>query len=269
MQGAHGLLAFLQILVAGRQPTALHVALDDDWRPAFRVEALPTYKTHRVAGHDEPADPVGEHIAIAAELLALMGVSVAAAPGYEAEDVIAAIAVRTPGAVEVVSGDRDLFALCADPRVTVLYPVQGVSRLARVDQQWIAQKYGIPGDRYLDYALLRGDPSDGLPGVRGIGEKTASALLTRYGSLDAILAAPDLNASTRAKLDASASYLDAARRVVAPAADCPVRAADGALPCAATDPSALAARAAAYGLGGVVERLATALARRPAASIDG
>src|SRR5205807_1762778 len=106
--------------------------------------------------------------------------------------------------------------LVVDPRVTVLYTLQGVSGLALVDQAFIAKKYGIPGDRYLDYALMRGDPSDGLPGVRGIGEKTASALLTKYGSLDAILAAKDLSPVIRARFNAAAEYLEAARRVVAP-----------------------------------------------------
>jgi len=94
-----------------------------------------------------------------------------------------------------------------------------VTELAAVDQAWIHAKYGIPGDRYLDYAILRGDPSDGLPGVRGIGEKTASQLLAKYGSLDAILAAKDLSATIRAKLNASKDYVIAARTVVGPVLD--------------------------------------------------
>src|SRR5207253_11363249 len=109
---------------------------------------------------------------------------------------------------------RDLFTLVRDPRVLVLYTLRGVSELAHVDQAWIHAKYGILGDRYLDYAVLRGDPSDRLPGVRGIGEKSASELLRKYGSLDGILAAKDLTSGMRAKLSVGRDYITAARRVV-------------------------------------------------------
>jgi len=262
VHAALGLFNFLIRLLEDRQPSVLHVALDDDWRPQFRVDALPTYKTHRLAGEGEPEDTVGVQIAIAAALLEEMGVSVARAPGYEAEDVIASLLPRTPGPVEIVTGDRDLFALVVDPRVRVLYTLQGVTGLAFVDQEWVARKHGIPGDRYLDYALMRGDPSDGLPGVRGIGEKTASALLTKYGSLDAILAARDLSPTIRARFAASAEYLEAARRVVAPVMDCPLSAGSGALPCGPVDAGALLARARAVNLGGSVERLVAALRPR-------
>jgi hypothetical protein len=152
-----------------------------------------------------------------------------------AEDVIATLARGATSPVEVVTGDRDLFAIVRDPQVRVLYTLRGVSELALVDEAWITAKYGIPGRGYLDYAILRGDPSDGLPGVAGIGAKTASFLLSRYGSLDAILAAPDLSPTIRARLRASAAYLAAARRVVPPVEDCPVRGGDGALPIVPAD----------------------------------
>lgn len=254
-----GFLGFLARLLTDRRPARLWVALDADWRPAFRVDALPTYKTHRVAATEDEQDPVAPQIELLERFLDAVGISTAAAAGFEAEDVIAALARGATGPVEVVTGDRDLFALVAEPHVTVLYTLRGVSELAVVDQAWISARYGIPGDRYLDYALLRGDPSDGLPGVAGIGEKTASTLLARYGSLDAILAATDLSPTIRGRLRASADYLVAARRVVAPVADCPVTGGDGTVPRAPARPDALRALVTATGLDGPVERLHAAL----------
>src|SRR5260221_13053522 len=134
------------------------------------------------------------------EIFAAIGRSYAEAEGFEAEHVIASIAAKEPGPVEIVTGDRDLYALVRDPLVKVLYTLRGVSELAEVTEGWIEKKYGLPGDRYLDYALMRGDPSDGLPGVAGIGEKTASEILRKYGSPDAATAAPDLTPATRARL---------------------------------------------------------------------
>ncbi len=255
----HGFLNYASRLLVDRRPSRLIIALDDDWRPAFRVAALPSYKTHRLAGPEDPEDEVEPQIAVIAEVLEALGVSVARATGYEAEDAIAAIAAHERGPIEIVSGDRDLFALVRDPDVRVLYTLRGVSELALVDQAWIERRYGIPGDRYLDYAILRGDPSDGLPGVRGIGEKTAAELLRRHGSLEAILAARDLSPSVRAKLGAARDYLQAAMRVVAPASDCPVESGDGALPSSPRDPARLDALVSRYGIGPAVDRLARAI----------
>src|SRR5207248_2908265 len=123
------------------------------------------------------------------ELLEATGVPVIGHDDHEAEDVIGTLAARSSTPVAIVSGDRDLFQLVRDPDVRVLYPRRGVSDLATVDEAYIAEKYGIPPGAYLDYAVLRGDPSDGLPGVRGIGEKTAAALLQQHGSLDDIVVA--------------------------------------------------------------------------------
>jgi len=262
VHAAHGFLGFLTRLIPDRKADRLVVALDNDWRPAFRVDALPTYKTHRLAGPDDPPDEVGLQFPVLLEIFDAIGISYAEATGFEAEDVIATLAAGAAGPVEVVTGDRDLFAVVRDPGVKVLYTLRGVSQLAEVDEAWIAAKYGIPGDRYLDYALLRGDPSDGLPGVLGIGEKTASGLLRRYGSLSAALAAVDLDPAVRRKLRVSADYLAAARRVVAPVADCPVRGGDGALPRAPRDPDRLGAVAGRSRLDGAVKRLVDALAAR-------
>src|SRR5206468_156286 len=137
-----------------------------------------------------------------------------AVPEWRASDgtlVNASLVERMSGPAEIVTGDRDLFALVKDPNVRVLYTLRGVSELAHVDEAWIRAKYGIPGDRYYDYAVLRGDPSDGLPGVHGIGEKTASALVAKHGSLDAILTATDVSNTIRAKLRADADYVEIVR----------------------------------------------------------
>ena len=258
-----GFLNFVSRLLPDRKPGRFYAALDNDWRPAFRVEALPPYKTHRVAGPDDEPDEVGLQFPIILEIFDAIGLSYAEAEGFEAEDVIATIAAGTDERVEVVTGDRDLFAIVRDPRVKVLYTLRGVSELAEVDEGWITKKYGIPGDRYLDYALMRGDPSDGLPGVAGIGEKTASDVLRRYGSLDAAIAAPDLSPTIRQKLKASAPYLAAARRVVAPVSDTPVRGGDGMIPSAPRDVERARALGERYRLTGSVERLIAALPSVP------
>ncbi len=259
VHAAYGFLNFISRLLPDRTPSRLIIALDNDWRPAFRVEALPMYKTQRVAGPDDPPDDVGLQFPIILEIFDAIGLSYAEADGFEAEDVIASIAAKEPGPVEIVTGDRDLYALVRDPRVKVLYTLKGVSELAEVTEGWIAKKYGIPGDKYLDFALMRGDPSDGLPGVAGIGEKTASEILRRYGSLDAAIAAPDLNASIRAKLNRSAEYLDNARRVVAPVEDAPVRGGTGEIPAVPRDAGLAHDLGRKYILAGAVDRLIIAL----------
>ena len=260
VNAALGFLNFLSRLLPDRKPGRLFVALDADWRPEFRVAAMPSYKSHRVAGPEDPPDPVDPQMRIIIEILEAIGISTVAAEGYEAEDVIATLVDRGSGPREIVTGDRDLFALVKDPEVRVLFTLKGVSELAAVDEAWIRNKYAIPGDHYYDYAVLRGDPSDGLPGVHGIGEKTASFLVAKYGSLDAILAAPDVSPTIRAKLRASADYLAAARKVVWMARDAPVTGGDGTLPRAPKDPSALDRLAERYALKAATKRLGDALA---------
>jgi len=259
MHGVHGFLNMLARLVADRRPAGLGIAVDDDWRPEFRVAALPSYKTHRVAGPDEEPDLIGPQEAAGREVLGALGIAVVGAEGFEAEDVIATLAGRARGPVEIVSGDRDLFALVRDPDVAVLYPLRGVSNLLRVDEAEIAKRYGIPGRGYLDFALLRGDPSDGLPGVPGVGEKTAAQLVSRWGSLDAILAAPDLPPAVARKIDAARDYLAAARRVVPPVADVPLPAVSLALPERPAHPHVLARLVEEHALAGPARRLEEAL----------
>ncbi|HWP66371.1 MAG TPA: 5'-3' exonuclease H3TH domain-containing protein [Candidatus Limnocylindria bacterium] len=255
----HGFLNMLARVIADRKPARLAIAVDEDWRPAFRVAAIPAYKAQRVA-EDGEEDEVAPQDAIGRHVLRAMGIAVVGALGYEADDVIATLAAREPGPVEILSGDRDLFALVRDPDVRVLYPARGVRELEVIDEAAITRRYGIPGRAYGDFALLRGDPSDGLPGVRGIGEKTASRLLAEHGSLDALLAAPALPAAVAAKLAAAAEYLAAARRVVLPVADLALEPLDLTLPADAGDGELLAALADEWKLAAAVDRVQRAIA---------
>ena len=257
-----GFLNFIERLLQDRKPSRLYVAFEfgSDWRPQFRVALLPEYKSSRVATSDDPPDEVEPQLLIIAELLRALAISIANASECEAEDVIATLTTKIEGPIEIVSGDRDLYTLARDPRITVLYTLRGVTELAHVDQAWIHAKYGIPGDRYLDYAVLRGDPSDGLPGVRGIGEKTASQLLAKYGSLDGVLAAKDLSPTIRAKLNASKDYVVAARTVVGPVLDCDIEVTgDGAIPKTPPEPMHVAALAQRYGVEASMRRVVDAL----------
>jgi 5'-3' exonuclease len=258
MNGVHGLLGMLARLVTDRKPARIGIAVDEDWRPAFRVEALPSYKAHRVADEGE-VDPIEPQEAVGREVLRAVGLAVVGAEGFEADDVIGTLTARSRGRVEIVSGDRDLFALVRDPHVRVLYPVKGVSTLAEIDEAEVTRRFGIPGRAYGDYAILRGDPSDGLPGVPGIGEKTASALLREHGSLREILAATTLPPAVARRLEAARDYLAAARRVVLPVTTVPLPDLVLDAPSAVAHPRTLARLAAEHRLEGAVERLLKAL----------
>ncbi|MBS2036509.1 5'-3' exonuclease [bacterium] len=250
MNGVHGFLSSLARVLQERKPAGLAICCDDDWRPQFRVDALPMYKTHRVG--DLP-DPVTPQEALGRELLDALGLAVVGLAGYEAEDIVASLAHSHQGQeIEILSGDRDLFDLVEDPRVRVLYPAKGGIQL--VDEAWITQKYGIPGRSYGDFALLRGDPSDGLPGVAGIGEKTASSLIARYGSLAALQQAPDLNPKIKARLEASKDYLQAASQVVMPVRDLPLPAQPLDLPVQPRDPAKVAHIARQHSLSNALQR---------------
>ena len=250
MNGIHGFLSSLARVLQDRKPSGLAICCDDDWRPQFRVDALPMYKTHRVG--DLP-DPVTPQEALGREFLDALGLAVVGWPGYEAEDIVATLAHSHKGEViEILSGDRDLFDLVEDPRIRVLYPAKGGIQV--VTEGWITEKYGIPGRSYGDFALLRGDPSDGLPGVAGIGEKTAATLIARYGSLAGVQAADDLNPKIRAKLEASADYLKAAAEVVRPVRDLPLPQRDLSLPEKSKNPATVERITQEHSLGNAVQR---------------
>ena len=259
MHAVFGFLNMLARLITDRRPERLAVAVDEDWRPAFRVAAIPSYKAHRVS---EEANPIEPQEALGRRVLGAFGIGVVGAEGYEAEDVIATLAARARERVEIVSGDRDLFALVRDPDVRVLYPQTGVTKLVEVDEAEITRRYGIPGRAYGDYALLRGDPSDGLPGVPGIGEKTAARLVAEHGTLARLLASRTLAPTIARRLDAARDYLAAARRVVLPVRDVPLPSLDLELPAEPADPRSLARLGAEHRLAAPIERVRAALTAR-------
>lgn len=202
------------------------------------------------------------------DVLAAIGITAVGAAGYEADDVLGTLSVTQPAPAEVVSGDRDLFQLVDDARgVRLLYVGRGVAKLEDCDDAAVRARYGVPADRYADFAALRGDPSDGLPGVPGVGEKTAARLVDRYGGVAGILAAlddPDAGFAPglRARLDAARGYLAVAPTVVRVALDVPLPELPTALPQAPADPDRLLALAERWNLAGSCRRLVDALATR-------
>jgi 5'-3' exonuclease len=254
VNAVRGFLDMLARLVTDRNPGGLVVATDEDWRPAFRVKVIPSYKTHRLERGAMPAELQPQEPVILAVLKAI-GVQAIGAAGYEAEDVIASLLPRLQGTVEIATGDRDLFALVRDPDVRVLYTQQGIGRLLIVDEAEVERRYGIPGRRYGEFAVLRGDPSDGLPGVPGVGEKTAAQLIRRYGDLDALLQSGRLGPD-------AASYVERARRVAMPVSTATVPVPHPRRSPVPADPQALARLDERYGIAGSTGRLVQALRGR-------
>ncbi len=286
-----GSLDMIAKVVTDARPDRVIACLDIDWRPAWRVALIPSYKTHRVAGEVLPgvggADPrqltqlseedvpdqLSPQVPVLLEVLAAIGVAQAGAPEAEADDVIGTLVEReTVDPVEVVTGDRDLMQLArsSPTAVVVRYIGAGLAKAEVLDEAGVQRKYGVPASGYADFALLRGDPSDGLPGVPGIGDKTASALIGAWGSVEALTAAVDdphsgLAAGPRRKLAAARDYLDVAPRVVRVARDARVWTepnGDGRIPAEPVDPERLAALVTEHGIGNSVKRLLDALGWR-------
>jgi 5'-3' exonuclease len=244
--------------------------LDADWRPAFRTDAIPEYKQHRAEADGSEQTPPGlaVQVPLITQVLIAAGIALAEHDGYEADDVIATLATRAEQPVDVVTGDRDLFQLVDDRRrVRVLYTVKGLGRLEPVTEAEIAKKYDIPGDRYADFAVLRGDPSDGLSGVPGVGEKTAAGLIRAFGDLESLKSALDKGhggfpPGTRKKLEAARGYLDIAPPVVRTATDVPLaQDIDGALPSTVPDQEILTEIGDELGLGSSLARFRAAVTR--------
>lgn len=263
-------------ILTDRRPQRLVACLDADWRPQFRVDLLPSYKAHRVAdaqaGAEEVPDTLTPQVPIILELLDAVGLATAEAEGYEADDVIGTLCHRERRhPIEVITGDRDLFQLVrAEPTPTsVIYVGKGWAKAEVLGPAEIADRYGVPldtaGPAYADMAALRGDPSDGLPGVAGIGEKTAAKLITQFGSVEALLAAAQasdraLPLKTRLRLTDAAEYLSAAPTVVrvATGADVQVSGEDR-VPTIAADPDRVDELGQRWNLGRSVDRLLAAL----------
>ena len=245
-----GFLDRLARLVADRRPRRLVIAEDSAWRPQWRVDLITDYKAHRVA---EPVPPgLVADLPVIVQLLEHIGIDVVGVADYEAEDVIATLTRLAAGTVEIASGDRDLFTLVEDPRVRVLYPER--SGLAVIDEAEITRRYSIPGRRYADFAILRGDPSDGLPGLKGVGAVTAAAMIRRHGDIEGVL-------RDRALRPADREYVKAAITVVRPVDDLPVVLPRGQRDDYPTNAPALRALAAHHHAQDSVDRLLNALTR--------
>ncbi|UWF76744.1 MULTISPECIES: 5'-3' exonuclease [Microbacterium] len=273
VNAVRGLLDIVAKLVSTYRPTHLVACWDDDWRPQWRVDLIPSYKAHRVVevvpgGPDveEVPDPLEQQVPLIREALAALDIPIIGVAEHEADDVIGTLATRSTMPVDIVTGDRDLFQLIDDARdVRVIYTARGMSNLEIVTDAVVVAKYGVLPSQYADFATLRGDASDGLPGVKGIGEKTAATLLQTHGDLDAIRTAAangsGLSATVSARFLAAADYLDVAPTVVRVATDL-----DIAVPAAPLhpldEPAAKAATAFAeqWNLGGSMTRAVDALA---------
>jgi DNA polymerase I len=180
----YGFTAMLINLLRDEGPSHIAAAFDVS-RQTFRSERYPEYKANRSTTPDE----FRGQIDITKEVLVALGITVLAEPGFEADDIIATLATQAEGEgyrVLVVTGDRDALQLVSDD-VTVLYPIKGVSELTRFTPEAVANKYGLTPKQYPDFAALRGDPSDNLPGIPGVGEKTATKWIAEYGSLQSLV----------------------------------------------------------------------------------
>jgi 5'-3' exonuclease len=274
VNAVRGFLDMIAKLVSTYEPTHLVACWDDDWRPQWRVDLIPSYKTHRVAevvatGADIEVvpDPLEVQIPAIREALDALDVPIVGATEHEADDVIGSLATQSPLPVDVVTGDRDLFQLVDDERqVRVIYTGRGMSNLEVLTDRTVVSKYGILPSQYADFAALRGDPSDGLPGVAGVGEKTAAALLATHGDLAGIVAAAEsgdgMSAGVRSKIQAARDYL-----AVAPAVVNVVRNLDLEIPIATTritapDSGVTASIAERWSLGASMTRARDALTAR-------
>ncbi len=265
VNAVRGTIDLIARIVKDTRPARLVACLDLDWRPAFRVAAVPSYKSHRLTENGAEAEPesLAPQVAVLLEVLDAVGIAVVGAEGHEADDVLGTLSARETGAVDVVSGDRDMFQLVRDDGpVRVLYAVEKLKPYGVAE---VAAKYGIPGAGYAEYAVLRGDPSDGLPGVKGVGDKTAAALVARFGTVEAIVAALDTGvedgfpAGARAKLEAARDYLAVAPAVTRTVRDLPIPELDDALPRTPRDPERLVALSDRWGLDSPLDRLLAAL----------
>ena len=275
VNAVRGLLDFISRLVTDYRPTHLACCWDNDWRPQWRVDLIPSYKAHRVeyvvpGGPDveEVPDPLELQVPIIVEVLEAFGLAIVGADGYEADDVIGTLATEAGMPVDVVTGDRDLFQLVDDEaQVRILYTARGVGKHEQVTNGVVREKYGIDGSQYADFAALRGDPSDGLPGVPGVGEKTAAGLLQKYADMAGIVAAAedpssDLAPGPRRKIKDASAYLRVAPAVVAVARDLDVRGVDLTLPRTPADHGRIVELAERWSLDSPMARLVEALTNR-------
>lgn len=262
-----GFLDMSAKLIGQYKPTRLVACIEGDWRPTWRVALFPEYKANRVdeEGGEEEPDTLAPQIPILLDVIDAFGITVIGIDDYEADDVMASLAVQEEGPIRIVTGDRDLFQMVDDARdVKVVYLAKGLSQHDLVNKKWIADRYQIPGDRYDLFAMFRGDPSDGLPGVRGIGEKGAALVANNFDSPESALQGaidehPSLSPNLRKKIVEGADYLAIAPTLVRCVRDLPLPEVSLKLPLRPADIDVIYDLKEKYGLGASIDRLIAAL----------
>ena len=262
-----GYLDMTSKLINLYKPNRIVACLEGDWRPSWRVELFPDYKMNRLdeSGEEEEPDNLSPQIPILLDLLEALGLPMLGVDDYEADDLMATFAVNQPGPVRIVTGDRDLFQLVDDKRdVKVVYLAKGIANHDLVDLKWIEQKYEIPGDRYGLFAMIRGDASDGLPGIKGIGEKGAASIAKQFTNLDDVMKAATndderLTTNIRKKLLESAEYAKIAPKLVGCAIDVSIPEMTIDLPKKPLDTKKIQEIKEEFGLGTSVDRIMNAL----------
>jgi 5'-3' exonuclease len=263
-----GYLDMTARLVGMYNPNRIVACLEGDWRPTWRTDLFPDYKANRLddEGEEEEPDLLSPQIPILLDVLEAFGIALVGVDNYEADDVMASFAVREKGPIRVVTGDRDLFQLVDDKRdVAIVYLAKGVSQHDLVDIRYVANKYGIPGERYALFAMIRGDASDGLPGIRGIGEKGAAVIANQFHTMEEVMASAydesdaRLTPMLRKKLIASADYAAIAPQLVHCALDIDLPQVDISKPKKPNNMDEIYQYKNDYGLGASVDRLISAL----------
>lgn len=263
-----GYLDMTARLIGMYKPDRIVACIEGDWRPTWRVELFPAYKANRLevdSDEEEEPETLTPQIPILLDFLDALGIPMLGVDDYEADDVMASFAVKEKGPIRIVTGDRDLFQLVDDKAdIKVVYLAKGISQHDLVDIKWVADKYGIPGDRYSLFATLRGDPSDGLPGVRGIGEKGAALIANNFANIAELQEAaesghPALTPNLAKKVREGGDYLKIAPTLVTCARDVPIPKMDIKMPAKPADLSEIYRLKERYGLGASVDRLITAL----------
>ena len=262
-----GFLDMSARLINNYKPNRLVACLEGDWRPSWRVDLFPGYKANRVDEDGDEAEPdtLSPQIPILLEVLDALGIATVGVDDYEADDVIATLSKTQKGPIRIVTGDRDLFQLVDDEKdVKVVYLAKGLTNHDLVDKSWIANKYQIPGDRYALFAMIRGDASDGLPGLRGIGEKGAAQIANIYPDLPSVLSAAKkgdekLKPTLIKKILESEDYAKIAPTLVHCALDVPLPKLETKLDIDNVDLNEVKKLQERFGLGASVDRLLAAL----------
>ena len=263
-----GYLDMTARLVGMYNPNRIVACIEGDWRPSWRVELFPDYKANRLEADseiEEEPETLTPQIPVLLDLLDAFGFPMVGVDDYEADDVMATFATRENGPIRVVTGDRDLFQLVDDKKdIKVVYLARGITNHDLVDLKWVSNKYGIPGDRYALFAMFRGDPSDGLPGVKGIGEKGSAIIANAFATVDEALAGAragheSLTPALARKIIEGEQYLKIAPTIVHCARDVALPSLDISLPSKPADLSQIYKMKDDYGLGASVDRLISAL----------